>query len=138
MIIGDIVNGIVIDHIKVGEGKKILQTMNFEALDCMVVTVHNAESATMGRKDVIKLDAIIDLDLDQLSYIAPGVTVSVIRDGEVAMSEKLELPERLVNVVQCKNPRCITSVEQELTHEFRLTNKDKRVYRCIYCESEAE
>ena len=137
MIIGDIVNGIVIDHIKVGEGKKIHQAMNFEALDCMVVMIHNAESVLMGRKDVIKLDTIIDLDLDKLSYIAPGATVSVIRGGEVAVSENLELPERLVNVVKCRNPRCITSVEQELAHEFRLANKEKRVYRCIYCESEA-
>ena len=137
MIIGDIVNGIVIDHIKVGEGKAIYRGLNLEALDCMVVTIHNAESASMGKKDVIKLDKIIDLDLDKLSYIAPGVTVSVIRNGEIAVSEKLELPERLVNVVQCKNPRCITSVEQELAHEFRLANKEKRVYRCIYCESEA-
>ena len=137
MIIGDIVNGIVIDHIKVGEGKAIYRGLNLEDLDCMVVTIHNAESASMGRKDVIKLDSIIDLDLDKLSYIAPGVTVSVIKNGEVAVSEKLELPDRLVNVVQCKNPRCITSVEQELAHEFRLANREKRIYRCIYCESEA-
>ncbi len=137
MIIGDIVNGIVIDHIKVGQGKEIYRGLNLEALDCMVVTIHNAESASMGKKDVIKLDKIIDLDLDKLSYIAPGVTVSVIRGGEVVVSEALELPERLVNVVQCKNPRCITSVEQELAHEFRLTNREKRTYRCIYCESEA-
>ena len=137
MIIGDIVNGIVIDHIKVGEGKKILQAMDFEALDCMVVMIHNAESVSRGRKDVIKLDTIIDLDLDKLSYIAPGVTVSVIRGGEVAVSENLELPDRLVDVVKCRNPRCITSVEQELAHEFRLANRDKRIYRCIYCESEA-
>ena len=137
MIIGDIVNGIVIDHIKVGEGKAIYHALNLEDLDCMVVTIHNAESVSMGRKDVIKLDKIIELDLDKLSYIAPGVTVSVIRNGKVAVSEDLELPERLVNVVQCKNPRCITSVEQELAHEFRLANREKRVYRCIYCESEA-
>ena len=137
MIIGDIVNGIVIDHIKAGQGKEIHDAMNFGNLDCMVVMIHNAESSTMGRKDVIKLDTIIDLDLDKLSYIAPGVTVSVIRGGEVAVSENLELPDRLVDVVKCRNPRCITSVEQELAHEFRLANKEKRVYRCIYCESEA-
>ena len=137
MIIGDIVNGIVIDHIKVGQGKEIHRVLNLEELDCMVVMIHNAESVSMGKKDVIKLDKIIDLDLDKLSYIAPGVTVSVIRGGEVVVSEALELPERLVNVVQCKNPRCITSVEQELAHEFRLANREKRVYRCIYCESEA-
>ena len=137
MIIGDIVNGIVIDHIKAGQGKEIYNAMNFEQLDCMVVMIYNAESVTMGRKDVIKLDTIVELDLDKLSYIAPGVTVSVIKGGEVAVSEELELPDRLVNVVQCKNPRCITSVEQELAHEFRLANREKRVYRCIYCESEA-
>lgn len=137
MIIGDIVNGIVIDHIKVGQGEEIYHALNLDKLDAMVIVLHNAVSATMGRKDVIKFDKIIDLDLDKLSYIAPGVTVSVIKDGKVAVSEDLELPDRLVNVVQCRNPRCITSVEQELAHEFRLANRDKRVYRCIYCESEA-
>ena len=137
MIIGDIVNGIVIDHIKVGQSKEIYRALNLEALDCMVVMIRNADSVSMGRKDVIKINTIVDLDLDKLSYIAPGVTVSVIKGGEVAVSEELELPDRLVNVVQCKNPRCITSVEQELAHEFRLANREKRVYRCIYCESEA-
>lgn len=137
MIIGDIVNGIVIDHIKVGQGSVIYDALELEKLDAMVIVLHNAVSATMGHKDVIKFDKIIDLDLDKLSYIAPGVTVSVIKDGEVAVSEELELPDRLVNVVQCRNPRCITSVEQELAHEFRLANREKRIYRCIYCESEA-
>ncbi|MBR2132456.1 MAG: aspartate carbamoyltransferase regulatory subunit [Oscillospiraceae bacterium] len=137
MIIGDIVNGIVIDHIKVGQSKEIYRALNLEALNCMVVMIRNADSATMGHKDVIKINTIVELDLDKLSYIAPGVTVSVIKDGKVAVSEELELPERLVNVVQCKNPRCITSVEQELAHEFRLANREKRIYRCIYCESEA-
>ncbi|MBR2927797.1 MAG: aspartate carbamoyltransferase regulatory subunit [Oscillospiraceae bacterium] len=137
MIIGDIVNGIVIDHIKVGQGEEIYHALELDKLDAMVIVLHNATSAAMGHKDVIKFDKIIDLDLDKLSYIAPGVTVSVIKGGEVVVSEELELPERLVNVVQCRNPRCITSVEQELAHEFRLANREKRVYRCIYCESEA-
>ncbi|MBR6678137.1 MAG: aspartate carbamoyltransferase regulatory subunit [Oscillospiraceae bacterium] len=137
MIIGDIVNGIVIDHIKVGQGEEIYHALELDKLDAMVIVLHNATSASMGHKDVIKFDKIIDLDLDKLSYIAPGVTVSVIKGGEVVVSEELELPERLVNVVQCRNPRCITSVEQELAHEFRLANREKRVYRCIYCESEA-
>lgn len=137
MIIGDITNGIVLDHIEAGRGMKVYQALHLEELSSMVVLINNAESRHMGRKDVIKISQFVDIDLDLLGYLAPGVTVSVIRDGEIAVSEDLELPEKLVNIVECKNPRCITSVEQELAHEFRLTNREKRIYRCIYCESEA-
>lgn len=137
MIIGDITNGIVLDHIEAGRGMKVYQALHLEELSSMVVLINNAESRHMGRKDVIKISQFVDIDLDLLGYLAPGVTVSVIRDGEIAVSEDLELPEKLVNIVKCKNPRCITSVEQELAHEFRLTNREKRIYRCIYCESEA-
>ena len=91
----------------------------------------------MGRKDIIKLDQIIDLDFDVLGFMDPGITVNIIRDGQVAQRIKLTLPERVVGVLNCKNPRCITSTEQEIVHEFKLTDPEKQIYRCIYCDQKA-
>ena len=134
MKIGHIENGIVLDHITAGNGMNIYNVLNLGKLDCAVALIKNAESPKMGKKDIIKISTLLDIDLDVLGYLDPGITVNVIRDGEVAEQRTLELPQRVVGVIKCKNPRCITSVEREIVHEFKLTDPVKKVYRCIYCE----
>ena len=135
MNIDSIVNGIVIDHITAGKGMEIYNLLNLGKLPCMVALINNASSGKMGRKDIIKIDAAIELDTDALGYVDPGVTVSIIANGETVEKKKLELPLELEGVLRCKNPRCITSTEQELSPIFKLTDRAKREYRCIYCES---
>ena len=135
MNIDSIVNGIVIDHITAGKGMEIYNLLNLGKLPCMVALINNASSEKMGRKDIIKIDAAIDLDTDALGFVDPGVTVSIIQDGKTVEKRKLELPLELEGVLRCKNPRCITSTEQELAPVFKLTDRAKREYRCIYCES---
>ena len=137
MIIGQIKDGIVLDHITAGRGAEIYRVLELSKLDCTVAMIERAESAKMGRKDIIKIGQALDIDFDVLGYIDPGITVSIIRGGQVAERRKLSLPERVVGVLKCKNPRCITSVEQELVHEFKLTDPANQVYRCIYCEQQA-
>ncbi len=137
MIIGQIKDGIVLDHITAGRGMEIYRILKLHALDCTVAMIENAESAKMGRKDIIKVGKVIDLNFDILGYIDPGITVNIIQDGKLVKREHLKLPERIRDVIRCKNPRCITSSEQELTHEFRLTDPKQKIYRCIYCENEA-
>ena len=137
MIIGQLKNGIVIDHISAGKGLYIYNALELAKLDCTVAMIKNADSTKMGKKDIIKIGEIIDLDFDLLGFLDPGITVNVIEDGKLAKREKLSLPERISGVIKCKNPRCITSVEPELRQEFRLSDREKRVYRCIYCESAA-
>ena len=137
MIIGQIKDGIVLDHITAGQGKRIYDILNLSSLDCTVAMIERAESPKMGCKDIIKIGKVLDIDFDVLGYIDPGITVNIIRDGQVLERRKLTMPERVVGVLKCKNPRCITSVEQELTHEFKLTDPKNRVYRCIYCEQKA-
>ena len=134
MKIGHIENGIVLDHITAGNGMNIYNVLNLGKLDCAVALIKNAESPKMGKKDIIKISTLLDIDLDVLGYLDPGITVNVIRDGEVAEQRTLELPQRVVGVIKCKNPRCITSVEREIVHEAKLTDPVKKVYRCIYCE----
>ena len=138
MNIDSIVNGIVIDHITAGRGKEIYNLLHLSNLDCMVALITNASSVKMGRKDIIKIDEAIELDTDALGYVDPGVTVSIIANGETVEKKKLELPEELEGVLHCKNPRCITSIEQELQQVFKLTDREKRVYRCLYCETQAK
>ena len=135
MNIDSIVNGIVIDHITAGKGMEIYNLLRLRNLDCMVALITNAASVKMGRKDIIKIDATIELDTDALGYVDPGVTVSIIADGKTVEKKKLDLPLELEGVLRCKNPRCITSTEQELAPVFKLTDRTKREYRCIYCES---
>ena len=137
MIIGQIKDGIVMDHITAGQGKRIYDILNLSSLDCTVAMIENADSPKMGRKDIIKIGKVLDIDFDVLGYVDPGITVNIIRDGQVSERRKLTMPERVVGVLKCKNPRCITSVEQELVHEFKLTDPKNRVYRCIYCEQKA-
>ena len=138
MIIGQIKDGIVLDHITAGNGMNIYNVLKLGELDCTVALIKNADSPKMGKKDIIKISTHMDIDLDVLGYLDPGITVNIIRDGEVAEQKKLALPERVVGVIKCRNPRCITSVEQGIVHEFKLTDRKKGVYRCIYCEQAAK
>ena len=137
MKIDSIQNGIVIDHIKSGRGMAIYNFLNLESLDCSVAIIKNAVSRDMGRKDIIKIDCELDVDLNALGYIDPDITINIIKDGELVSKYHPELPERISNIVRCKNPRCITSCEQELEQDFILTDKENRVYRCMYCEAKA-
>ena len=137
MKIDAIKNGIVIDHIESGKGKDVYNFLNLDQLDCSVALIKNAFSKKTGKKDIIKIDESIDVNLDALGYIAPTATVNIIKNGQIVEKSKLALPEILKNVIKCKNPRCITSVEQEIEHQFRLVDKEKRIYRCVYCESKA-
>ena len=138
MNIGHIENGIVLDHITAGKSMEIYNVLKLGKLDCNVAMIQNAESTKMGKKDIIKIGTMMELDLDILGYLDPGITVNVIRGGEVAKRYHLRLPERVVGVIKCKNPRCITSVEVNAVHEFRLADKERKIYRCIYCEHEAK
>lgn len=137
MIIGQLKDGIVLDHITAGRGMEIYNILKLGEMDCMVAIVNNADSIKMGKKDIIKISELIELDLDILGYLDPGITVNIIENGERAKREKLSLPDYVTGVIKCKNPRCITSVEQELEHKFKLTDRTNKVYRCIYCESKA-
>lgn len=137
MIIGQIKDGIVLDHITAGRGMEIYNILGLGKLDCTVAMIKNADSEKKGRKDIIKIGQVIDLDFDVLGYIDPGITVNIIRGGELAKRVYLTLPEKVTGIIRCKNPRCITSTEQELQHEFRLVNPEKKIYRCIYCDSTA-
>ena len=115
----------------------IYNVLNLDKLDCTVALIKNADSPKMGKKDIIKVSTLMDIDLDILGYLDPGITVNIIRNGEVAERRHVALPQRVVDVIKCKNPRCITSVEREIVHEFKLTDPVKKVYRCIYCEQQA-
>ena len=138
MKVGAIHNGVVIDHITAGKGMELYHFLNLEHFDAPIALIKNAPSEKMGKKDIIKIDADLDLDLDALGYIDPNVTINVVKDGVRVEKFHPQLPEKLTNIVQCKNPRCITSVEQEIPHIFKLTNKETGEYRCIYCESKAK
>ena len=137
MIIGQIKDGIVLDHITAGRGMEIYNILGLGKLDCTVAMIKNAESEKKGKKDIIKIGQVIDLDFDILGYIDPGITVNIIRDGALVKRAHLSLPERITGIIKCKNPRCITSTEQELLQEFRLVNPEKKIYRCVYCDSTA-
>ena len=136
--VGAIKNGVVIDHITAGKGMKLYHFLNLDHLDAPIALIKNAPSNKMGKKDIIKIDAELTLDLGALGYIDPNVTINIVRNGELVEKFHPQLPERLTNIVQCKNPRCITSVEQEIPHIFKLTNRETGEYRCIYCESKAK
>ena len=138
MNIDSIQNGIVIDHIAAGRAMELYRLLHLEKLDCQVAIITNAVSRRLGRKDIIKIDAAVDLDMDILGYVDPDVTVDLIRDGVLTKKEHPALPLRLTTVVFCKNPRCITTTEQELPHVFRLTDPENRVYRCLYCDAKAQ
>lgn len=129
-------NGIVIDHIESGKAMEIYRLLSLDDLDCTVAILKNVPSSKMGRKDIIKIDCRMDINFDVLGYISPNVTVDVIKDGVVSEKKHIDLPETLTDILKCKNPRCITSVEQEIQHIFKLTDREHRVYRCIYCDTQ--
>lgn len=129
-------NGIVLDHIKAGESMNIYKLLQLDKLDCCVAMIQNVKSGKYGKKDIIKIDTELEVDLDVLGYIDSHITVNVVKNGELAKKLHVELPETLTNVVHCKNPRCITSVEQEIVHKFKLVNREKKTYRCVYCDAE--
>ena len=135
MNIDSIKTGIVLDHITAKKGMEIYRHLGLDELDCTVAIIRNVKSQKMGRKDIIKIDADIDIDLDVLGYIDPGVTVNIIMGDKLVEKKKLELPARLVGVIKCSNPRCITSTEPDLEHIFNLTDRQNRIYRCAYCET---
>lgn len=138
MTIDSIKNGVVIDHIKAGKAMDLYKFLDLESIDCQVAIIKNAPSKKMWKKDIIKIDGEIEPDLDILGYVAPDITVNIIKDGVLAEKKHLELPETICNVIKCKNPRCITTTEQEIKHVFNLTDRNKREYRCAYCEAKAE
>lgn len=137
MNIDSIVNGVVIDHITAGRGMRLYELLGLDELDCSVAIIKNVSSGKMGKKDIIKIDADIPVNLDVIGYVDPNVTVNIIKDSKLVDKHTIEMPERLVNVIKCKNPRCITSCEQELDHVFKLSDRENKVYRCIYCETKA-
>ncbi len=137
MNIDSIRNGIVIDHITAGYAMRLYDLLGLDGLDAQVAIIKNAASSKMGKKDIIKIDARIDVNLDVIGFVDPSATVNVIQDGAIVEKKQLSLPEMLTGVLRCKNPRCITSTEQELKHVFKLTDRENRVYRCIYCETKA-
>ena len=137
MNIDSIQNGIVIDHITAGQGMRLYDLLGLEKLDCSVAIIKNVTSEKMGKKDIIKIDSDIHVNFDVIGYVDPGATVNIIRDGRLVEKRSIDMPETLTNVIFCKNPRCITSSEQELKHVVKLTDRKNKVYRCLYCETKA-
>ena len=135
--IDSIEKGIVLDHIKAGKAMEIYKHLNLDNLDCSVAIIKNVKSNKMGAKDIIKINENIDINLDVLAYIDPDITVNIIRDSQSVEKKRLELPEMIVNVEKCKNPRCITSDEQGIKHVFKLADRETRTYRCMYCDHKA-
>lgn len=135
MNIDSIENGIVIDHIQSKKGMEIYKALELDKLDCSVAIITNARSNKMGRKDIIKINRSIDLNLDILGYIDSNITINIIKDDKIIEKYHVKLPKEIVNIIKCKNPRCITSTEQELDNIFVLTDKDKKIYRCKYCDT---
>lgn len=133
--VGRIEEGFVLDHIKAGKAMTIYRDLGLDKLDCTVAIIKNAKSNKMGKKDIIKVECPIDnLDLDIVGFIDHNITVNVIKDGQITAKKELVLPKQIINVIKCKNPRCITSIEQELDHVFILADPEHEVYRCKYCE----
>ena len=134
MNIDSIKNGIVIDHITKGKAMQLYKMLELDRLDCCVAVLQNVASRKMGKKDIIKIDSGITINLDVIGYVSPNATVNVIEDGVIVRKEHIDLPAKLVNIIRCKNPRCITTTEQEIDHIFELS---KGNYRCFYCETKA-
>jgi len=138
MNIDSIKTGIVIDHIKAGEGMKIYNFLNLDVLECSIAIIKNVHSKLMGKKDIIKIDAELDVDLNALGYIDSDITINIIKDGVRTEKYHPTVPATITGIIKCKNPRCITTTEQELSHVFKLTDAEKKIYRCMYCEAKAE
>lgn len=136
MNIDGVTTGIVLDHIKAGKAMQIYNYLHLDKLDCSVAVLQNVKSSKYGKKDIIKIDALIELDYEMLGYIDSNITVNHVKDSQLLKKEHLDLPETLTDIIQCKNPRCITSVEQEIEHVFKLVDREKKTYRCAYCDVE--
>jgi len=136
MNIDSIQNGVVLDHIQAGKSMDIYKYLHLDELDCSVAIIKNVRSGRMGKKDIIKIDSPMEVDLDVLGYIDSNITVNIIRNGERVEKKHLELPQKLVNIIHCKNPRCITTSETQLDAIFLLSDPEKHTYRCAYCEAE--
>ena len=138
MNIDSIENGIVIDHIQAGRGMRLYYLLGLDSLDVSIAIIQNVSSKKMGKKDIIKVDADIPINIDAIGFVDPNATVNIIKNGELVEKRDIDMPERLTNVIKCKNPRCITGTEQELPQVFKLTDRENKVYRCIYCEAKAK
>ena len=138
MNVDSIQNGIVIDHIKAGMGMRLYELLHLSELHAPVAIMLGVSSGKLGHKDIIKIDAPVEVDTDVIGFVDPGATVNVIRGGVLVEKRAIGMPEKLVGVIRCKNPRCITSCEQELEHIFRLTDREHGEYRCVYCETKAD
>lgn len=133
--VGKIERGIVLDHIKAGCAMSIYQDLRLDKLDCCVAIIQNARSGKLGRKDIIKIeDSMSNVDLNALGYIDPNITINVVENGKIVEKQTIHPPKRITDVIKCRNPRCITSIEQELPHIFELSDEENQIYRCIYCE----
>jgi len=132
--IGGLNEGIVLDHIHAGGAMEIYNYLNLEKLDCSVAIIKNAKSNKMEKKDIIKIEQYIDIDFNMLAVLEPHMTINYIKNGVRVEKKQLNLPEHIYGIIKCKNPRCITSIEQELPHRFKLTNRERGIYRCEYCE----
>lgn len=135
MNIDGVTTGIVLDHIQAGKSMQIYEYLRLNELQSCVAVIQNVRSGKYGKKDIIKIDELIDLNLDVLGYFDPNITVNYIKDGKLLEKKHLALPDRLEDVLKCKNPRCITSCEQEIPHIFKLADRKKKTYRCIYCDT---
>lgn len=138
MNIDSINNGIVIDHIASGRAMQLYNMLGLDALECPVAVIMNVQSKKMGRKDIIKIDSTLDVNFDVIGLVSPNATVNIIRDGSIIEKKHIDLPQRLTSIIKCKNPRCITTTEQEIDHIFVLANKEKVEYRCIFCDTKAD
>ena len=137
MNIDSIQNGMVIDHIRAGYGMRLYELLRLDELDVSIAIIKNVSSKKLGKKDIIKIDADIPVNLDIIGYVDPSATVNIIKDGKLTEKKVIGLPKTLTNVIKCKNPRCITSTEQEINHIFKLTDEKNKIYRCAYCETKA-
>ena len=136
MNIDGVKTGIVLDHIQAGKGMKIYKYLGLDKLSCSVALLQRVPSSKYGQKDIIKINELIELNYDMLGYVDSNITVNFVKDGELLKKEHVDMPETLTNIIECKNPRCITSIEQEIEHVFKLVDKEKKVYRCVYCDVE--
>ena len=137
MRVDSVKNGIVIDHIACGKAMQMYNMLSLDKLDCTVAILKNVPSGKMGKKDIIKIDRDIEINFDVLGFISPNITVDIVKNGKVSEKKHIALPEKLIDILKCRNPRCITSTEQDIKHIFKLADREKGIYRCIYCDSEA-
>ncbi|MBQ9349138.1 MAG: aspartate carbamoyltransferase regulatory subunit [Oscillibacter sp.] len=138
MNIDSIRNGVVLDHIQAGKGMDVYRYLHLDQLDCSVAIIQRARSSRCGKKDIIKIDTPMEPDLDVLGFLDANATVNIIRDGELVEKKHLELPRKLVNIIHCRNPRCITMAESQLDAVFLLSDPERHIYRCAYCDTAAD